>query len=365
MEFKQYKRQFFVINNEKINFSEAQFFAHQKLKSKIEKWEAELWKFIIEWFKPDKHILVKTSGSTGTPKSILLEKSLMILSAEKTISFLKLHENQNALLCLPVEFIAGKMMIVRAIISGLNIFSVPPQIKLNIPDKEIHFAAFIPAQLESLIEQNFDFNKIKNTIIGGAAISHSLNQKIALLPNSIYATYGMTETITHIALQKLNGEDKKEYFTTFDHIKISVDERECLKISSPFSAEPLQTNDIISFHSTNSFTWLGRADNVINSGGLKLFPEQIEKTISEFIRYPFFVYGIADKNLGQKLVLFIEMTINKNFISEIKPLLKKALSKNQLPKQIAILEQFEYTENQKIMRNKTANSTKNQTVITF
>jgi O-succinylbenzoic acid--CoA ligase len=278
----------------------------------------------------------------------------MLLSAKKTLDYLGLKENQNALLCLPAAYVAGKMMLVRAIYGGLNIFSIAPKIKLEVPETEIHLAAFIPLQMEELLNRDFDFSPIKNTIIGGAAIPANLENRIAVLPNAFYATYGMTETITHIALQKLNGVHKTEFYTVLPGIKISVDEQNRLQIASPYSDEILQTNDIVHLQSENTFIWLGRTDNVINSGGLKIFPETLEKKLSEFIRDEFFVYGIEDEKLGQKLVLFIQTEKQENSFNSIVEQLKVELGKNEIPKQIILLKQFRYTENNKIQRNETA-----------
>jgi len=236
--------------------------------------------FLKEWFSDSKTVKVQTSGSTGVPKVIEIEKEKMLNSAKMTCDFLNLKKGNTALICLPIEYISGKMMVVRSISRKLRLIISDPSLKsLENLNDSIDFCAMTPLQVENSLEK---IHFIKNLIIGGASVSESLKKKISqtLLPShsptQIYETYGMSETLSHIALKKIYPS-QDEYFSIFDDIEISTDERNCLKISAPqLNSEILQTNDLVEIKNQNQFKFLGRIDNVINSGGAKIFPEQLE-----------------------------------------------------------------------------------------
>lgn len=315
--------------------------------------------FLAEWWDEKEHITVQTSGSTGIPKKIQLEKAKMLNSAKMTIDYFKLNAGTKALLCLPAQFIAGKMMLVRAIAGSWKLTAVNPDANplRSFQDEEnFDFAAMTPLQVENSIsnpETAKKFTRIKKIIIGGGECSSELIRRLQHFPNECFATYGMTETITHVAVRPLNGKNASESFTLLKGIRCNIDERNCLWIDAPhLSAQPLQTNDIVEFTDLNKFKWIGRYDNVINSGGLKLFPELIEKKIEDLITdRRFYISSESDQKLGKKVVLVLE---GPPFDPHTEKLLlnhlKDILPKNHSPKSVRYLLRFEETKNGKIKR---------------
>jgi o-succinylbenzoate synthase len=297
-------------------------------------------------------LLQKTSGSTGEPKTIKLKESAMIASARKTLNFFNLKEGDTALLCLPAHYIAGKMMLVRAQVGGLNLLEIEPKGRPDIPDQTIHFAAMVPMQVQNLIDSGYDFKNIKNLIIGGANVSYKLNQAIKKLPNAVYATYGMTETYSHIALQRLNGSKPDSCFKLLDGYAISTNENGCLVINAPeFSDEPIVTTDLVEILSPKEFRWLGRADNVINSGVIKILPEEMEAKISEQLNTECLIVPVPDDKLGQQAILVLEKaTHHKNIDLQV---INLPFEKHKIPKAVYYIDAFPRNESMKIDRKKT------------
>jgi len=311
--------------------------------------------FIADWLNDDDYILVNTSGSTGKPKQIKLLKGHMRNSALATGKYFELKENTTALLCLSATYIAGKMMLVRAMVLGWNIHLVSPIANpLETLMASYDFCAMVPLQVNASLGH---LHKIKQLIIGGGPISNSLHEQLQTVATDCFATYGMTETITHIAVKKINKlgaslSAVESYFNTLPNVSISKNESGCLVIDAPkVSNDLIVTNDLINIHSDTKFEWIGRYDNVINSGGVKLFPEQIEQKLSQLIKERFFVAGIPDEQLGEQLILIIE--------SDVKLSLSKSdyqncqLSKYEIPKQVLVLPKFIETPSGKIQRKQT------------
>ncbi|MBI9041729.1 MAG: AMP-binding protein [Lutibacter sp.] len=319
--------------------------------------------FLENWFNESTIIEVKTSGSTGTPKLIQLQKKHMINSAKATGEFFNLFENTTALLCISVNFIAGKMMLVRAITLGWQIDVMEPSSgPLKHIEKEYDFSAMVPLQVTNSLQ---NIHKIKKLIVGGGVVSNDLLLKIQQLKTKLFATYGMTETVTHIAIKKLNNFDsvissavEKSHYKTLPNIKISTDARGCLIIDAPkICDEKIVTNDLVELLSESEFNWLGRFDTVINSGGIKLIPEQIEEKLSEVIKQRFFVAGIPDAILGEKLILVVEGIENDNLFENIKNM--EFFSKYEMPKELFFVNSFLETDTQKINRKETLKLLKN------
>jgi o-succinylbenzoate---CoA ligase len=323
---------------------------------------AEMHEFLTDWFSNENTILVKTSGSTGIPKTIALQKEFMINSAIATATYFNLPQKTTALLCLPITYIAGKMMLIRAITFGwyLDIVeaSSNPLEKIS---KSFDFSAMIPLQLENSLQH---LHQIKKLIVGGGAVSQQLQEKIQTIDCKVFATYGMTETITHIAIKKLNHTQiSPTFFEVLPNVSIYKDHRDCLVIDAKYISEKvIFTNDIVQLVSKNKFEILGRFDNIINSGGIKLQPEIIEEKLSKIIKLRFFVAGIPDEKLGEKLVLLIESkgkidkedVYKSTLFSQIKTL--KNISKFEIPKEIVILNNFNETTSGKIQRKSTLES---------
>jgi O-succinylbenzoic acid--CoA ligase len=314
--------------------------------------EKKIKQFVEEWFSDSTTVKVQTSGSTGVPKVFDIEKKKMINSAEMTCDFLRLKEGNTALICLPVEYISGKMMVVRSIIRKLKLIIVDPSTNPleNIND-EVDFCAMTPLQVENSLNKLY---LIKNLIIGGAAISENLKAKLndyrSEIRNSgrIFETYGMSETLSHIGLKQILPE-AEDYFTVFENISISTDEKGCLKIFAPnLNSEILQTNDLVEIKNENQFRFLGRIDNVINSGGAKIFPEQLEALVKKEIPNEVVFLGINDERLGQKLVLIIEGEKSEVLTGKVSSI---SFEKNfHKPKEIIFIEKIPRTPNGKVNR---------------
>ncbi|MBW8360810.1 MAG: AMP-binding protein [Kaistella sp.] len=323
--------------------------------------EEKVQNFLNEWFSPSKTVAVQTSGSTGAPKIFQIEKKSMLSSAEMTCDFLKLKEGDSALLCLPVEYISGKMMMVRSISRKLRlIVKNPNSDPLEGVEEEFDFCAMSPLQVENSLEK---IHLIRNLIIGGAQVSENLKQKIhgVGLENSlskIYETYGMSETLSHIALKQIYPV-AEEYFTVFDGIKISLDERRCLNITAPkLNPEIIQTNDLVELVAENKFKFTGRFDNVINSGGLKIHPEKLEDYVSKNLPNDVVFSAISDEKLGQKLIMIVEgeeSDVLKLKIATLMTEIEVSWSKNHKPKEIFFLPKFPRIPNGKINRKELLN----------
>lgn len=302
--------------------------------------------FLIDWFDDKTYIEMNTSGTTGAPKLIRVEKEAMVSSALSTGDFFDLNPGNKVLHCLPVDYVAGKMMFVRSFILGLDMDFVEPNSNpLEYNDVKYDFAAMVPLQAKNSLAK---LTNIKKIIIGGVKIHKSLEQELVKLPNEIYETYGMTETITHIAAKRV-GE---RAFTVLPNVTVSSNENNCLVVhAKKINPEPIVTNDIVEIVSDTQFVWLGRFDNVINSGGIKLIPEKIEEKLSTHIPRRYFVYGQADDVLGEKVVLYVEgepIAIDEGVFS--------VLDKYEKPKNIVFIPKFTVTATGKIVRKESIDS---------
>lgn len=316
----------------------------------------EISEFISDFLDESETINLQTSGSTGVPKKIKVNKSYMLNSAIATGNYFDLKENTTALLCMNLKYVGAKMMLVRAMLLGWHIDIVQPSLNpLKDLNKQYEFSAMVPLQVHHSIS---DLPKIKTLIIGGGAVSNELKESLQNVSTNCFATYGMTETVSHIAVKKLNNfisntERSRSVYKGLPNVSFSIDERDCLNIDAPMISDTkVVTNDIVELISATEFKWLGRYDNVINSGGVKLVPEQIEDKFSEIIHQRFFVAGIPDKVLGHKLVLIVEGKGDSNVIlSGAKNL--KTLIKFEIPKEVYCIPKFIETETKKIQRKKT------------
>ena len=274
----------------------------------------------------------------------------MILSANKTINFFNLQDGINALICLSLETIAGKMMLVRSYLGKWQLNIVEPSANpLNKIDEKIDFVALVPLQLERiLLESPEKLRKINTIIVGGAPVSNSLINRLKENEITVFQTFGMTETVSHIALRKI-GMQTDNFYETVDGVKVSdLDGNLIIHYPEMFD-EPLTTNDLVKISSPKKFEWVGRSDFMINSGGVKLNPEKIEQKLVELIPFPFFICGLNDENLGQKLALVIEN--NSNYIPE-KEKLKAVLEKYEIPKVFITLKEIVRTKSGKMNRIK-------------
>lgn len=307
--------------------------------------------FLLDWISNSDTVKVQTSGSTGDPKTIELKKEHMVNSALATGVFFDLKPGQKALLCLPCTGIAGKMMLVRAMVLGLQLdFEEPSSAPLANNDTSYDFVAMVPLQVQNSLHQ---LSRVKKLIIGGAPVDFILRNHLSGLSVRAYETYGMTETITHIAVKQINT-NASNHFKTLPNVSISQDKRGCLVIDAPKVSETkIITNDLVELVSKTAFIWVGRYDSIINSGGIKLVPEKIEEKLASLITSRFFLIGLPDEVLGQKLVVIVEgePMDKKDLIAAIASI--KAISKYEVPKQVYFVKAFQETATKKVDRKKT------------
>ena len=342
------------LNYNQVSYDIASFIAMKPNES----WLRDLVDFVAFWVDDDSDTLeVQTSGSTGNPKLIALSKDAMRISAGITNRFFELDTTKTALLCLPAKFIAGKMMLVRAIEADMDLWiEAPSAHPLANLDQEIDFVAMTPFQLELVLNTHssrLDF--IQTILLGGGPASPQLVDKLQDISARCFLSYGMTETITHIALKPLNGKDKSNHFQVLEGFEISVDERGCLIIEADHIYEQkVITNDIVSLLGSKAFLWKGRHDHIINTGGIKINPEVVENKVQDLIDYPFFIIGTPDQQLGEKVTLCLELE-DKTALDH-QALLKKIesrLSKFENPRSILFFDCFLYTATGKIKRRQT------------
>jgi len=286
----------------------------------------ELKAFLSEWFNESPEMTVQTSGSTGTPKSIVVRKEKMIQSARLTCSFLKLNKGDTALLCLPLQYISGQMMAVRALTAGLDLIirnpSGHPLSDINTP---LRFVAMTSMQVYNSLqvpEEKERLMQIENLIIGGGAIEPNLSQALQTFPNAVYSTYGMTETLSHIALRRLSGSDASDYYTPFPSVQLSLSSEKSLIIEAYHVADAvIYTNDIAELLPDGRFRILGRTDNTINSGGIKIQPEAIEETLRPVISGNFAITSVPHPKFGEAVALLIlqEESISPEQIDALLP----------------------------------------------
>ena len=271
----------------------------------------DLQEFLTEWHNDSTTVLVHTSGSTGEPKPMRVEKRRMEASARTTCDFLGLRHGDTALLCMSLDYIAGKMMAVRSLVRGLRLVVVEPDgHPLATVTDHIDFAAMVPMQVWNSLqvpEQRERLMNIRHLIIGGGAIDDGLAEELRMFPNAVWSTYGMTETLSHIALRRLSGPDATDWYTPFEGVGLSLTADGCLVINTPALHDgPLTTNDIAELVSDGRFKILGRKDNIICSGGLKIQAEEVERLLRPHIRVPYIITKRRDEKFGEVVVLLTE-----------------------------------------------------------
>jgi O-succinylbenzoic acid--CoA ligase len=306
--------------------------------------------FLDEWNNDSEYVEVKTSGSTGEPKRMMVEKRRMLNSARITCDFLGLKQGDTALLCMSTDYIAGKMMVVRSIERGLQLITVPPSgHPLGAANNyQLSFAAMVPMQVYNSLqvpEEKERLKQIKHLIIGGGAIDEAMERELRTFPNAVWSTYGMTETLSHIALRRISGPDASDWYTPFSSVEITQNADGCLVINAPeVCADTLVTNDIVEIVN-NRFRILGRKDNVICSGGIKLQIEEIERELKPYVRVPYIISKRKDEKFGEVVVLLTEGSTD-----EAKQICEKVLPKYHIPKAYIHVDQIPLTETGKPAR---------------
>lgn len=324
--------------------------------------------FARDWIRGTEVFMQNSSGSTGTPKTIPVYRKHMESSAWRTLEALKIQQGDRALLCLDPAYIAGKMMIVRALVGRLRLQCIDPQANPLAYEKLInpmHFAALVPLQMAEYLQHQekspLDTSQVKAIILGGGKVNAFIKEKLRDNAMPVYQTFGMTETVSHIALQKISGLDAQKYFHCLDGVEIQKDEDGCLMIRADVTGnEWLKTNDLIDLHDPERFTWLGRKDNIINSGGIKVIPEYIESILeqhrNEAFRNNLFVEMLEDFRWGESVGLFVEGSPDQELIYKMLDESRNFLKKAEMPKKICICKRFAYTRNEKIQRKETVST---------
>ncbi|MBV1681061.1 cobyric acid synthase [Bacteroides stercoris] len=312
----------------------------------------DLYFFLEKWFDASPVIIVHTSGSTGTPKELVVRKDRMMQSARLTCEFLNLQAGDTALLCMNLRYIGAMMVVVRSLVAGLNLIVRPASgHPLSDIEEPLRFAAMVPLQVYNTLRVPEEKERLEQTdilIIGGGAVDDSLEAEMSALPTAIYSTYGMTETLSHIALRRLNGDTASKHYYPFPTVELSLSAESTLVIKAPLiCGEVLQTNDIACIYPDGSFTIAGRKDNVINSGGIKIQAEEMEKRLRPFIPVPFVVTSVPDPRLGQALTLLIAGQVD---VRELESKLQTVLDAYHRPRHIFMTESIPQTENGKTDR---------------
>ena len=322
--------------------------------------------FIDEWNNDSAYVEVKTSGSTGEPKRMLVEKRRMLNSARITCDFLGLKPGDTALLCMSTDYIAGKMMVVRSIERGLKLIEVEPcghpldikHLTLNIKHSQFSifnfqfdFAAMVPMQVYNSLqvpEEKERLMAIRHLIIGGGAIDEAMEAELRTFPHAVWSTYGMTETLSHIALRRISGPEASEWYMPFPTVKLSTTDEGCLVIDAPeVCAQTLTTNDIVELKSDGRFRIRGRKDNVICSGGIKIQIEEVEQILKKYMRVPYIISKRKDEKFGEIVVLLIE-----GDTAEAQTICEQVLPKYHQPKVYLHVNQIPLTETGKPARKK-------------
>jgi len=342
------------INGQSYTVEELALLIAEKLSSpKLTSWETELFTFLKEWFSTSQSIQTHTSGSTGEPTPIELPKAVMVKSAERTIEYFKLKKGNRILLSLPCRFIAGKMMVVRAIVGKMDLITLDPSSEFELLlNDTFDFGAMVPNQVFKLLDSDSGKEKlghIRNLLIGGSAIYVTLEEQVSQLKSRVVSTYGMTETASHIAIRELSGERRSDVYYCLPGISVTQSKNECLQIHVPELNKFLQTTDIAEVLSPTSFRILGRVDDVIISGGIKYWPQTIEKKIEPLMNARFVISSVPDEMLGEKLILVIEGTpTNTEWLQQN---IADLLPPFERPKSVIFLANFPQTPNGKIRRN--------------
>ncbi|GAB3497253.1 AMP-binding protein [Spirosoma knui] len=326
-------------------------------------YEAEALRFCRDWQRGQPEFTLHTSGSTGTPKPIRLSRAQMQASARLTGQTLNLQAGDPSLVCLNVRYVAGVMMLVRGLELGLPMTIIEPVsnplVDLDPAATSFAFTALVPLQLQTILDNTPDkvaiLNRMKAILVGGAATSPALEQALQVIQSPVYATYGMTETVSHIALRRLNGAEATAVFTALPGVELGLDERGCLHITSAATKfERVQTNDVADLLDPIHFRLIGRADRVINSGGVKIQPEPIERIIQDVLAQHglaprLFVVGLPDERFGQRLVVVTEGTPVQDEIREqASELVRSRLGAYSVPKEQIAIPAFAETATGKI-----------------
>jgi o-succinylbenzoate---CoA ligase len=309
--------------------------------------------FLEDWFDNEDHIHQQTSGSTGTPKTISIPKAMMLNSAAMTNRFFGLGPGKTALLCLSPRYIAGKMMIVRAMLGGLKLLTTNVSANpLETLTETVDFAAMVPLQVAEILNREAEkLNLIKTLIIGGSLLDQNTEEKLQAFETSFWHTYGMTETVSHIALRKINGSDKSQWFGPLDGISLGTDNRNCLVIDAPMlHTQTIVTNDLVQFAEDGRFRILGRTDDVVISAGHKIHPALVEERLASLIPHAFVVSSKHHPSAGEVPILVIRHEYQVQELYRLWQQMEGLLLQHEMPARIEFVGQIPLLPSGKIDR---------------
>jgi O-succinylbenzoic acid--CoA ligase len=350
-----------LLNGREFSYAAIQEYP-ARLDAPVNGYEAKVLDFIRQWLNGTQEFTLTTSGSTGTPSAITLRRRQLEASARRTADFFDLGPGDRALVCLNCEYIGGMMMLVRSLERNMHLTIVEPHADPFAyvgKDVEFDFSAFVPLQLKTVLAAGHAdrLNHMKSILVGGAPADASLTQELQPLTTAVWLTYGMTETCSHVALRRLNGPQATTTFRVLTGIAAGQDERGCLTLRGDVTDDQLiVTNDVVNLLDAHTFEWLGRADFIINSGGVKVPAEKVELVldvalaeIGESRRC--FVAGQPDERLGQAVTAFIEgEALSSEQESQLKELLAERLGRYEQPKQLRYIAEFQTTATGKLNR---------------
>jgi len=304
--------------------------------------------FLSEWFDPSPTLTIQTSGSTGVPTSFKVPKSRLIYSARQTIQWFNLKEGDDCLLCLDLQFIAAKMMVIRALVGGLSLWiQAADGHPFKQTQQSFRFVPLVPMQVYNSLQHPAEkeaLERCSTLLIGGAALSPELEQALQTVNTNVYASYGMAETLSHIALRKINGKEASTWFTPLPGIHLSLTDTDCLRVEAPMlCVAPIETKDIAMLDEMGRFRILGRQDNLINTGGKKILAERLEATLSSYIKQPFAISKRPDTLLGERLVLVTEGPFNLTRLLGLEPAWTR-------PRELLVVDALPLTSSGKIDR---------------
>ena len=331
----------------------------RKKRRKAEIWKDEIYHLVMELtLLSGNSISASTSGTTGPPKNMRIPRRDLVNSARLTAETFDLHEGDRALLCLPCAYIAGKMMLIRAMALGLDLHVMDPRGSVldNLGDikDRFRFTAMVPLQLHRAIQE--DRARVESQfeiiLLGGGPVSAALEEDLQGLRTAVFQGYGSTETVTHAALRRLNGPAINEVYHAIGSVRFSSDERGCLMVHTPhLRTKQHVTNDQVDLIDDTHFRWLGRIDNVILSGGKKIYPEQLEAKTAGVIPFPHFFMAFPDDRLGEAVALVLETDLGaEEILDEVLQTLISVLSEHELPRRVTAMRAFLRTGSGKVVR---------------
>lgn len=286
-------------------------------------------------------ILQRTSGTTGPSSAHVLHRDAMVSSARRTLAYFDLKPADRVLLCLPVGYVAGKMMVVRSLVGGLDlVLTAPSGRPLKDLEGRFAFGAMVPLQVHESLKQGDDLSVIGKLLIGGGLLPASLKEKISRqnLP-ALYESFAMTETYSHFALKRINGPHPDTDFRLLGGVSVRMDHRGCLVVEMDgVLGEEVVTNDLVELSGDGKgFRWLGRIDHVINSGGIKINPELLEEKIQGLIGHRCLLLPVEDERLGERLVLLVECSDRKEPDAAWEALMRESLSPYEIPGKVVVV----------------------------